>query len=246
MTDFNTLDRIIHPKSVAVVGASPTPGKYGWMYLSAIQRMGYAGEIYPINGKVEEIRGIKAYASLDELPEAPDLAVFTIPARSVPEELERARRLGVKGAIIQSAGFSENGAEGARLEAEIKEISKKGIRVIGPNCFGTYSPKTGVTVIPGFDFSREPGPVGFFAQSGGMTADLGQLARSQGVRFSAISLIWASRRVPSAPSSEKPADWITAPFTPRRRARSSSSGTNRAGMVNTARSGTSGSSSRVE
>ncbi|MBN1883571.1 MAG: CoA-binding protein [Deltaproteobacteria bacterium] len=186
MTDYEILDRIIHPKSIAVVGASPTPGKYGWLYLLAIQSMGYAGNIYPINKKVEEIRGVKTYPSLEDLPEAPDLAVFTIPARHVPEELERARRLGVKGAVIQSAGFSEDGDEGARLEEEIKKISKKGIRVIGPNCFGTYSPKTGITVIPGSDFSREPGPVGFFAQSGGMTADLGQLARSYGVRFSAM------------------------------------------------------------
>jgi len=186
MTDYETLDRIIHPKSVAIVGASPTPGKYGWMYLLAIQRMGYAGNIYPINGRVEEIRGVRAYPSLEEVPEVPDLAVFTIPARHVPQELERARRLGVAGAVIQSAGFSEDGTDGARLEEEIKEIAERGIRIIGPNCFGTYSPKTGVTVIPGFDFSREPGPVGFFAQSGGMTADLGQLARSHGVRFSAM------------------------------------------------------------
>ena len=185
-TDYEILDRIIHPKSVAIVGASPTPGKYGWMYLLAIQCMGYAGNIYPINGRVEEIRGVRTYAGLEDLPEVPDLAVFTIPARHVPEELERARRLGVHGAIIQSAGFSENGTTGARLEEEIKEIAGAGIRVIGPNCFGTYSPKTGITVIPGFDFSRKPGPVGFFAQSGGMTADLGQLARSHGVRFSAM------------------------------------------------------------
>ena len=180
------LDRIIHPKSVAVVGASAAPGKFGWFYLKALLSVGFTGRLYPINKSVEEILGFKAYPSLAALPEAPDLVVIVIPAQKVPQALEEAQRVGALGAVVMSAGFSEDSKEGERLEREIVIVAKRGIRVIGPNCFGTYSPKAGVTILPGSGFSRRPGPVGFFAQSGGFTADLGQVAMSHGVGFSAM------------------------------------------------------------
>ncbi len=179
------LDRIIHPRSVAIIGASPNPGKYGWVYQSAITNIGFKGNIYPISDKADEIMGVKAYRSLSNLPEVPDLAVIVIPAPYVPEALRDALDAGISGAVIMSAGFSEEGEAGAALEDEIRAIADEGIRVIGPNCFGTYSPKAGVTIIPGSGFSTESGPVGFFAQSGGLTADLCQLAKGSGVRFSA-------------------------------------------------------------
>ncbi|MBN1572251.1 MAG: CoA-binding protein [Deltaproteobacteria bacterium] len=182
---FKRLDRIIHPKSLAIIGATPNPGKYGWLYQSAITAIGFKGNLYPISDKADEILGVKAYRSLSDLPEVPDLAVIVIPAPYVPEALKEALDAGIAGAVIMSAGFSEEGEEGAALEDEIRSIADGRIRVIGPNCFGTYSPKVGVTIIPGSGFSTEPGPVGFFAQSGGLTADLCQLAKGSGVRFSA-------------------------------------------------------------
>jgi acyl-CoA synthetase (NDP forming) len=180
------LDRILHPRSVALVGASGSPGKFGWLLLKSLILMGFSGNLYPINKNVGEILGYKTYPSLSALPQVPDMVIITIPARFVPGALEEALAAGSPGAVVITSGFSEDTDEGVRLEAQVKEIARRGIRVIGPNCFGVYSPKAGITVLPGSGFSREPGPVGFFAQSGGLTADLGQIAIGRGVRFSAM------------------------------------------------------------
>jgi acyl-CoA synthetase (NDP forming) len=180
------LDRVLHPRSVAVVGASGSPGKFGWIFLKSLLHIGFSGNLYPINKSSDTILGYKAYPSLSALPEVPDMVVITIPAPRVPEALEEALAVGSPGAVVITAGFGEDSDEGRKLEARVREIARRGIRVIGPNCFGVYSPKAGVTVIPGSGFPRESGPVGFFAQSGGLTADLGQVAIGRGVRFSAM------------------------------------------------------------
>jgi acyl-CoA synthetase (NDP forming) len=180
------LDRIIHPRSLAVIGASASPGKFGWLYLKSLVQVGFSGNLYPINKGVDSILGHKAYPTLSSLPEIPDMVVIMIPARFVPEALEETLAVGAPGAVIITAGFGEDGRDGKALEERVREIARRGIRVIGPNCFGVYSPKAGVTVLPGSGFSRESGPVGFFAQSGGLTADLGQIAIGRGVRFSAM------------------------------------------------------------
>ncbi len=180
------LDRIIHPRSLAVIGASASPGKFGWLYLKSLVQVGFSGNLYPINKGVDSILGHKAYPTLSSLPEIPDMVVIMIPARFVPEALEETLAVGAPGAVVITAGFGEDGRDGKALEERVREIARRGIRVIGPNCFGVYSPKAGVTVLPGSGFSRESGPVGFFAQSGGLTADLGQIAIGRGVRFSAM------------------------------------------------------------
>jgi acyl-CoA synthetase (NDP forming) len=184
--EFRTLDRIIHPASVAVVGASSTPGKFGWLYLKALMDIGFSGRLFPINDHAEEILGFKTYPSLKGLPETPDLLVVTVPARFVADYLEEALALGVPGAVVMSSGFAELSDEGRHMQERIADIAARGMRIIGPNCFGIYSPRAGITLIPGAGFSRDTGPVGFFAQSGGMTADLGQMAMSRGIRFSAM------------------------------------------------------------
>ena len=171
---------------MAVVGASGNPGKFGWLYLRALMDINFSGRLYPINDHADEILGIKTYRSLHDLPEVPDLVVVTVPARFVTDYLEEALSLGVPGAVVMSSGFAELSDEGAGMQRHIAEIASRGIRVIGPNCFGIYSPRAGITLIPGSGFSRDSGPVGFFAQSGGMTADLGQMAMSRGIRFSAM------------------------------------------------------------
>jgi acyl-CoA synthetase (NDP forming) len=180
------MDRILHPRSVAVIGASGSPGKFGWIFLKSLIHIGFSGNLYPINKKVDEILGFKTYPDLKALPEIPDMVVVTIPAPAVPDALEEALAVGAPGAVVITAGFGEDTDEGKRLEARVREIAGRGIRIIGPNCFGVYSPRAGVTVIPGSGFSRESGPVGFFAQSGGLTADLGQIAIGRGVKFSAM------------------------------------------------------------
>jgi len=110
-----------------------------------------------------------------------------VAAQAVPGALEACRQKGAAGAEIFSSGFKELGtAEGLALEQEISRIAAKGIRVIGPNCFGIYCPKSGLTVLPGPDLSREPGPIAFSSQSGGMSVDFANLGKSMGLTFSKV------------------------------------------------------------
>ncbi len=115
------------------------------------------------------------------------MAIIAVPASLVPEALEACRQRGVIGAEILSAGFKELATpEGRALEEEIKGIVKKGIRVVGPNCFGIYCPAGGITILPGAEFPRESGPVAFLAQSGGMAGDFVNNGNSLGLKFSKV------------------------------------------------------------
>ncbi len=176
---------LFYPRSVAVIGASAETAKFGNIILNAILEIGYQGKVYPVNTEAGEILGLKAYRSMREIPGEVDFAILTIPAPAVKASLEECLAKGVKGAEILTSGFRETGTpQGKRMEEEIARIAQRGIRILGPNCFGIYCPESGLTILPGQNFSREPGPVGFLSQSGGLCADLGQIARGLRVRFS--------------------------------------------------------------
>ena len=180
-------DRIFHPRGVAIIGVSPKGSGFGSGILSALNAIGFAGELYPVNPNGGQFNGWKIYRSLDEIPGQVDFAIIAVPAEHVPLTLENCRIMGIAGAEILSAGFSETGTpEGAGLEQEIKEIASKGIRVIGPNCFGIYCPASGLTLLPGPDLSRESGHVAFISQSGGMSIDFAHIGKWMGVRFSKV------------------------------------------------------------
>jgi acyl-CoA synthetase (NDP forming) len=179
------LEPLFYPQSVAVIGASKEVAKYGNIILNAIMEIGYEGKIYPVNPEGGEINGLKAYESLGKIPGKVDFAILTIPAPAVRGALEECLLTGVKGAEILTSGFRETGTrEGRKMEEEIAQVAKRGIRILGPNCFGIYCPESGLTILPGQNFSREAGPVGFLSQSGGLCADLGQVAKGLGIRFS--------------------------------------------------------------
>ncbi|MBN2538545.1 MAG: CoA-binding protein [Deltaproteobacteria bacterium] len=188
MTGACDFERIFNPKSVVIVGVSSKPGfGFGRGMFNALMAMGFAGSIYPVSPKGGEIDGLKIYETVEEIPGEVDFAVISIAARHVPEALEACRKKGAAGAEILSAGFSETETpEGTALEEEVKRIAGKGIRVIGPNCFGIYCPESGLTLIPGPDLSREPGPVAFLSQSGGMSVDFAHIGKWMGVRFSKV------------------------------------------------------------
>ena len=160
------LDKILMPGSVAVIGASTDPFKWGNMLLAAIQKGGFEGEIYPINPRAEEILGLKCYPSVRDVPGEIDSALVVVPARFVPTVFEDMVAKGIKGAVVITSGFSETGEEGARAIQQIKETSAGRLRFIGPNCMGvTCSPaKLSALMIP---FLHESGEVAFISQSGG-------------------------------------------------------------------------------
>jgi acetyl-CoA synthetase (ADP-forming) len=133
-TDINFF---FSPKSIAVVGASPIPGKPSHIILENLKRIGFKGTIYLVNPKYTYIEGLKCYRSIAEIKDDIDVAIFVLPAPIVIEIMERTDN--VKGAIIVSAGFKETGYAGTKLEEELKGIGeRKGIRIIGPNCMGIY------------------------------------------------------------------------------------------------------------
>ena len=182
-TDY---ERIFHPGAIAIIGVSSDINGLGFgagMFRS-ITSMGFEGKIYPVNPKGGEIAGLEIYKRLEDIPEQIDFAIIAVNAQYVPETLESCLRCGVAGAEILSSGFSELGtAEGKELERKIKSIAAKGIRVIGPNCFGIYCPRSGLTLLPGPDLSRESGPVSFISQSGGMAIDFAHTGKWMGIRF---------------------------------------------------------------
>ena len=180
------LDAIFAPKSVAVIGATETPGSVGRTILWNLISSTFGGTIYPVNPKRASILGIKAYPSLSMVPEVVDLIVVVTPSPTVPGIIKEAVDLGVKGAIIISAGFKETGPEGVELERQILEHARRGkMRIIGPNCLGVMSPVTGLNATFASTIAR-PGSVGFISQSGALLTAILDWSLRENVGFSAF------------------------------------------------------------
>ena len=174
------LDKILMPESVAVIGASTDPFKWGYMLLNAIKQSGFEGDIYPINPKAEEIQGLKCYASVRDVPGDVDMALVVVPARFVPGVFEDLKAKGTKGAVVITSGFSEAGEEGRQMIRQILETADGHTRFIGPNCMGVTSSaaKLSALMIP---FLHESGDVAFVSQSGGCGLQLYLRASAMGV-----------------------------------------------------------------
>lgn len=181
------LDDIFHPRSIAVVGASSEPFSITTkMFLDALIDFRYKGAIYPINPKFEQVSGLKCYQNIRHVPGVVDNVTSLIPAAATPQLLRDCVAKKVKVIQLFTAGFAETGEdEGRRLQAELVSIARSGgVRIIGPNCVGIYCPDSGVSYCS--DFPKEPGKVGFIAQSGGYTYLLVRMAAPRGVRFSKL------------------------------------------------------------
>ncbi|HSL28987.1 MAG TPA: bifunctional acetate--CoA ligase family protein/GNAT family N-acetyltransferase [Anaerolineales bacterium] len=180
------LDAIFAPKSVAVIGASETPGSVGRTILWNLLSSTFGGTIYPVNPKRPSILGIKAYPSLRAVPEVVDLIVVVTPAPTVPDIIKEAVDIGVKGAIIISAGFKETGPAGVELERQILEHARRGnMRIIGPNCLGVMNPISGLNATFATTIAR-PGSVGFISQSGALLTAILDWSLRENVGFSSF------------------------------------------------------------
>ena len=155
------------PKSVAIVGASRTPGKIGNNILRNNLKLGYPGRIYPVNPGVSEIEGLRCYPSVAAIPESVELAVIAVPDRFVLDVLRDCRKKAVRGAIVISSGFSEAGEEGIERQRQLVRIASEGhMRVIGPNTTGILNPAGRFTTTFVDLKGVKPGDIGFVAQTG--------------------------------------------------------------------------------
>lgn len=180
----SSLDAVFSPESVAVVGASP--GKSGQLFLDSLLACGFQGKIYAVNSRGEDISGLRAYTSIRDIPGTIDYVVCCIPAPAVPQLVKDCAAKEVKALSVFTAGFSEIGTEeGTRLETEVTRLAREtGVRVIGPNCLGVYSPRARFSYTS--DFPNESGHVAFVCQSGGNSVYTTRAAAYRGVRFSKV------------------------------------------------------------
>ncbi len=162
------LDHFFRPRSIAVVGASRSPGKVGHDILKNITRYGYAGAVFPINSEASEILGKKAYPSLSSVPHDIDLAIIVVPPKHVLAVIDQCGERKIDAAVIITAGFKESGLEGSRLEQElVKRAKQAGVRFIGPNCLGIID--THAMINASFAAGMPvQGGIGFFSQSGAL------------------------------------------------------------------------------
>jgi acetyltransferase len=162
------LEAIFRPSSVAVVGASRTPGKVGYILTRNMMDSGFSGKIYPINPGADGILGLKCYKSVLDVPDVIDLAVITIPSASVLQVADECGRKSVKALVVISAGFKETGHDGAVLEQQLLEIGKKyNMRIQGPNCLGLINTETPINLSFAAGMPRK-GRIGFISQSGAL------------------------------------------------------------------------------
>lgn len=175
---------IFYPKSHAVIGASASERKFGGRFLKTLLNFGYKGKVYPVNPQESEVLGLKTYARVGDIPEPVEFASIAVPARAVPGVVEECLAKGVEAVQVLSAGFRELGEEGARMERDLTSMAARGLRIVGPNCFGVYCPGGGMTILPGENLPKETGPVGFISQSGGYAIRVPRRADGLGIRFS--------------------------------------------------------------
>lgn len=167
--EASDIEVFFKPRSVAVIGASREPGKVGYDVVKNLVSAGFRGKVYPINPKADTILDMKAYPSVEDVPEeALDLAIIVIPSKFVLQAIDQCGAKGVKGVIIISAGFKEAGEAGAGLEKQLKQrCDLHGIRCIGPNCLGVIDTdsKLNASFAAAMPYA---GHIAIFSQSGAL------------------------------------------------------------------------------
>ena len=179
------LQAALYPRSIAVIGASDNPEKIGGRPIKYMLRHGYAGAIYPVNPGRGEVQGLKAYADLAALPEAPDLAIVAVPGRAAVEAVAACAARGVRVAVVMSSGFGETDAAGKAAQAEMLAAARAaGMRLVGPNTQGVVN--FGLGAIASFatligEVPPADGPIAVVSQSGAMSVVPYAFLRARGL-----------------------------------------------------------------
>jgi acyl-CoA synthetase (NDP forming) len=182
------LDALMAPRSIAIIGASQDATKIGGRPVDLLRRYSYAGQIYPVNPKASVVQGLQAYASLDELPEAPDLAIIAVDAEKTPEAVEQCAGRGVRSVVVFSSGFAELGEKGRAMQDRLRVAARRtGMRLLGPNCLGAVS--VADRAIATFSIVLEhslpaAGSLGIVSQSGNLGSFTMRMASDRGVGVS--------------------------------------------------------------
>jgi len=182
MTQRN-LDRLFNPKSIAMIGASATPVKWGFIVLLNILKEGFTGPVYPVNPKLETILGVPCYPSLQAIPGPVDCAVITTPAVTVSALIDECGRKGVGNVVVITSGFSETGSEGTRMEQALVEKARGyGMNLVGPNTMGVFSAGCNLhalmpPVVP------LHGGISMFSQSGNVGVQMLYWGNNKGIGF---------------------------------------------------------------
>ncbi|MDY7008276.1 MAG: bifunctional acetate--CoA ligase family protein/GNAT family N-acetyltransferase [Cyanobacteriota bacterium] len=179
------LTSIFAPENVAVIGATDRVGSVGRTILWNLLSNPFGGTIFPVNPKRHNVLGIPAYPNIKAIPAPVDLAIIAIPAPMVPDAVRECVEVGIKGAIVVSAGFKEIGPAGIELERQIMATARGKMRIIGPNCLGLMNPHSGLNATFASTMAN-PGNVGFISQSGAFCTAVLDWSFPENVGFSAF------------------------------------------------------------
>lgn len=178
------LYRVANPRSIAFYGASNNITSMGTSQLNSLLALGYEGKVYPVHPREKTVLGLKAYASVDLLPEAPDLAVLVLPTRLVPDIVDQCGKKGIRRVVVVSGGFAELGGEGKSLQRELMDAAQRhDIRFVGPNCLGVAAlhNKVNTTFL---NCNCPAGFIGMASQSGSFVTQMFDYLAKYGLGFS--------------------------------------------------------------
>ena len=177
---------LLKPRSVAIVGATPRVEALGGRPIVNLRTQGFAGQIFPVNPRYDNILGLKCYPNLSALPEVPDLVLVLVSQERVFDTLDEAVKVGVKTALVFGGGFAEMSGEGVVRQEQLTEYAQRGLRICGPNCNGVFSlvNNTALGFTPTFEFTVRKGNIAMISQSGNVNTCISSRGMEMGLGFS--------------------------------------------------------------
>ncbi len=195
LLDRHYLTPLFEPASVAIIGASTRAGSIGAVLIDNMLAARYRGALYAVNPRQSDIKGVPCFPAIDKVPQRVDLAVIATPPQMVPGLIAQCGAAGVRYVVVITAGFSETGAAGERLEQQLMENARRHqVRVIGPNCLGIMRPGIGLNAT----FARSnalPGSLGLVSQSGSLCTAMLDWAGPHKIGFSSVVSMGGSRDI---------------------------------------------------